>query len=167
MAWSADGRTFFLSHSNAGSISRRRLFASVPAELGIPDGAAIDTEGGYWCALHGGGKLRRFAANGRIDRDVELPVSQPTMCAFAGHDLTTMYVTSASDQTSEEDRRRQPHAGVRLTVQQAAKYVPLAGQAVSAAMGYTAIRYLGEQHIQDCLRVVQTAQLALPAPPLS
>ncbi len=54
--------------------------------------------------------------------------------------------------------------GMRLTVQQAAKYVPLAGQAVSAAMGYTAIRYLGEQHIQDCLRVVQTAQLALPPP---
>jgi hypothetical protein len=54
--------------------------------------------------------------------------------------------------------------GMRLTVQQAAKYVPLVGQAVSAAMGYTAIRYLGEQHIQDCLRVVQTAQLALPSP---
>lgn len=54
--------------------------------------------------------------------------------------------------------------GVRLTVQQAAKYVPLAGQAVSAAMGYTAIRYLGEQHIQDCLRVVLTAGLLLPPP---
>ena len=54
--------------------------------------------------------------------------------------------------------------GLRLTVQQAAKYVPLAGQAVSAVMGYTAIRYLGEQHIRDCLRVAQTAQLQLPAP---
>ena len=54
--------------------------------------------------------------------------------------------------------------GMRLTVQQAAKYVPLAGQAVSAIMGYTAIRYLGEQHIRDCVRVAQAAQLALPAP---
>ncbi|MDR3452290.1 MAG: hypothetical protein P4L96_05745 [Rhodoferax sp.] len=54
--------------------------------------------------------------------------------------------------------------GARLTVQQAAKYVPLVGQAVSAAMGYTAIRYLGDQHIRDCLRVAQTAQLQLPAP---
>ena len=123
MAWSADGRTFFLSHSNAGNIfafdyeasegrlTRRRRFASIPAELGIPDGAAIDTEGGYWCALHGAGKLRRFAADGRVDRDVELPVSQPTMCAFAGHDLTTMYLTSACDKMSEEDKRRQPQAG--------------------------------------------------------
>ncbi len=53
--------------------------------------------------------------------------------------------------------------GVRLTAIQAAKFVPLAGQAVSAIVGYAAIRYLGEQHIKDCVRVAQTAQLALPA----
>ena len=55
-------------------------------------------------------------------------------------------------------------AGKRLTIKQAAKYVPLAGQAVAAVMGYTALRYLGEEHIKDCVRVAQAAQLALPAP---
>jgi uncharacterized protein (DUF697 family) len=54
--------------------------------------------------------------------------------------------------------------GKRLTVQQAAKYVPLAGQAVSAVLGYSAVRYLGEEHIKDCVRVVRQAQLTLPAP---
>jgi uncharacterized protein (DUF697 family) len=54
--------------------------------------------------------------------------------------------------------------GKRLTVQQAAKYVPVAGQAVSAVLGYSALRYLGEQHINDCVRIVLEAQLALPAP---
>jgi hypothetical protein len=54
--------------------------------------------------------------------------------------------------------------GMRLTAAQAAKFVPLAGQAVSALVGYAAIRYLGEQHIKDCVRVAQQAQLALPAP---
>ena len=54
--------------------------------------------------------------------------------------------------------------GKRLTVGQAAKYVPLAGQAISAIMGYTALRYLGEEHIKDCVRVAQEAQLMLPAP---
>jgi hypothetical protein len=54
--------------------------------------------------------------------------------------------------------------GVRLTAAQAAKFVPLAGQAVSAIVGYAAIRYLGEQHIKDCVRVAQEAQLRLPAP---
>ena len=54
--------------------------------------------------------------------------------------------------------------GRRVTAKQAAKYVPIAGQAVSAIMGYTAIRYLGEEHIKDCVRVAQAAQLALPRP---
>ncbi len=123
MAWSGDGKTFFLSHSNTGeifafdyegnngAISNRRVFATVPAELGIPDGAAIDTEGGYWSALHGGGKLRRFHPDGSIDRDIDLPVSQPTMPAFAGEDLATLYVTSASDQMSAAAKAREPHAG--------------------------------------------------------
>ena len=54
--------------------------------------------------------------------------------------------------------------GKRLTVKQATKYVPLAGQALSAVIGYTAIRYLGEQHIIDCLQVCKSAQLQLPPP---
>lgn len=54
--------------------------------------------------------------------------------------------------------------GVKLTAKQAAKYVPLAGQAVSALIGYTAIRYLGEEHIRDCVQVAQAAQLRLPPP---
>lgn len=52
--------------------------------------------------------------------------------------------------------------GVRLTTQQAAKYVPLAGQAVSAVLTFTALKYVCEQHIRQCLDV--SRQLALPAP---
>ena len=49
--------------------------------------------------------------------------------------------------------------GVRLTAKQAAKYVPLAGQVVAAAVGYAAIRYFGEEHMKDCIRVAKQAQL--------
>jgi uncharacterized protein (DUF697 family) len=55
--------------------------------------------------------------------------------------------------------------GRRLTVKQAAKYVPLAGQALSALIGYAAIRYLGEEHIRDCVEVCKRARLELPALP--
>lgn len=51
--------------------------------------------------------------------------------------------------------------GMRLTAKQAARYVPLAGQAVSALMGYTAIRYLGEEHLKDCVRVALRAGFQL------
>lgn len=54
--------------------------------------------------------------------------------------------------------------GVRLSAGQAARFIPLAGQAVSAAIGYGTLRYLGEQHIKDCVRVALAAQLRLPAP---
>lgn len=53
-------------------------------------------------------------------------------------------------------------AGLRLTAKQFTKYVPLAGQIVSAAIGYAALRSLGELHIKDCVRVAQAAQLVLP-----
>ncbi|MFC5499823.1 hypothetical protein ACFPOE_19940 [Caenimonas terrae] len=56
--------------------------------------------------------------------------------------------------------------GMRMSAKQAARYVPLAGQLVSALVGYSAIRYLGEEHIRDCIAVVQSAHLALPAPAL-
>jgi uncharacterized protein (DUF697 family) len=52
--------------------------------------------------------------------------------------------------------------GVRLTTQQAAKFVPIAGQAVSAALTYSALRYVCEQHIRQCMEVHRL--LALPAP---
>lgn len=52
--------------------------------------------------------------------------------------------------------------GKRLTIKQATKYVPFAGQAISALIGYTAIRYLGEEHIRDCVAVCRQAHLQLP-----
>jgi uncharacterized protein (DUF697 family) len=54
--------------------------------------------------------------------------------------------------------------GVRLTTQQAAKYVPIAGQAVSAMLTFGALKYVCEQHIKQCQSVAR--QLALPAPDL-
>ena len=51
--------------------------------------------------------------------------------------------------------------GVRLTTQQAAKFVPIAGQAVSAALTFTSLKFVCEQHIQQCVAV--SRQLMLPA----
>lgn len=126
MAWSPDGRLFYLAHSRrrevfahafdpeSGRLGARDLFARLPQALGLPDGAAVDSQGGYWCALHGGSRLRRYTATGAVDRDIALPVSQPTMCAFAGEALDLLYVTSAADKLTTEQRRREPLAGALL-----------------------------------------------------
>ena len=68
-------------------------------------------EGFYWCAIHDGGRLNRYSADGKLDREIPLPVSKPTMCTFAGDNLDSLYVTSASDGLSDEQRRAEPHAG--------------------------------------------------------
>ncbi len=52
--------------------------------------------------------------------------------------------------------------GVRLTTQQAAKYVPIAGQALSAALTFSALKFVCEQHIAQCIAI--SKQLMLPAP---
>ena len=52
--------------------------------------------------------------------------------------------------------------GVRLTTQQAAKYVPIAGSAVSALLTFSSLKYVCEQHIQQCVEV--SRRLMLPAP---
>ena len=52
--------------------------------------------------------------------------------------------------------------GVRLTTQQAAKYLPIAGQALSAVLTYGALKYVCEQHILQCIAI--SRQLQLPAP---
>ncbi len=124
MAWSADGRHMLLSHSQERAIYRfllhdgrlgsRSTFAIIEKDDGIPDGAALDTDGGYWCALHGGGRLRRYHGDGTIDRDIALPVSQPTMCSFGGPALDELYVTSATDKLTAAQRRDEPHAGSLL-----------------------------------------------------
>jgi sugar lactone lactonase YvrE len=136
MAWSGDGLTFYLSHSEngeilafefdaaAGRIGARGLFARLPSALGIPDGAAVDTEGGYWSACHGGGRLRRYRADGSVDRDIPLPVSQPTMCAFGGAALDEMYVTSARDKLDAEQLAREPLAGALLRLRPGERGVP-------------------------------------------
>lgn len=52
--------------------------------------------------------------------------------------------------------------GVRLTARQAARVVPVAGQAAAAALSYWAMRYVGEKHIEDCVRVVDALLEAEP-----
>ena len=52
--------------------------------------------------------------------------------------------------------------GLRLSAQQAAKYLPVAGQLVSAGLTYSALKYVCEQHIRQCEAVAR--QLLLPAP---
>ncbi|GLS23678.1 senescence marker protein-30 (SMP-30) family protein [Labrys miyagiensis] len=64
-------------------------------DRGYPDGSAMDCEGYLWNCRYGGRCVVRVAPNGKIDRIIDMPVSNITTCAFGGADLKTLYVTSA------------------------------------------------------------------------
>jgi sugar lactone lactonase YvrE len=122
-AWNAAEDAFFLSHSHAGEVLRAPYdrasgslgkpspFAEISTEGHVPDGAAVDEEGCYWCAVHGGGVLHRYHPLGGLIAQVDLPISQPTMCAFVGPELDAMVVTSAREKLTEDELKREPHAG--------------------------------------------------------
>lgn len=108
LAFSPDGRTLYLSDSEpsvqaiwrydydpvGARCSHRTLFFDMRRASGRPDGAAMDTDGCYWSAAIDGWALLRITPDGRIDREIELPVQKPTKPAFGGPDLDTLFVTS-------------------------------------------------------------------------
>jgi sugar lactone lactonase YvrE len=88
---------------------------------GLPDGSAVDEEGFLWNARWGGGCLVRLAPDGSLDRRIDLPVSQPTSCAFVGADL---YITTAAWELDEAARRAEPLAGGLLRIETGVCGVP-------------------------------------------
>lgn len=123
MAWNADETFFYLAHSaertvyrypydlQNGVLGENSAFIHFADTPGVPDGAAMDKEDGYWCAVHGAGCLHRYTPHGQLDEVVPLPVSQPTMCCFAGETLGDLYITSSSEKLSASQLQHEPHAG--------------------------------------------------------
>jgi sugar lactone lactonase YvrE len=109
----------------SNAMRNHRLFQQFPARPpgwqagdsgygGRPDGAAVDAEGFYWCAMFEGGCLLRISPAGRVVAQFELPVRCPTMPCFGGDDGRTLYVTSARHGRSAEELRAFPHSGCVL-----------------------------------------------------
>jgi len=90
---------------------------------GVPDGMTIDVEGGLWVALWSGGAVHRYL-DGHLDRVITMPVSQPTSCAFGGDNFDELFVTSASDGLSAEERAAQPLAGAVFRLRPGVRGLP-------------------------------------------
>lgn len=136
LAFSPDGKTMYLSDSHptvqliwafdydidSGTPHNRRVFVDMNAHPGRPDGAAVDAEGCYWICAIDSGQVLRFTPEGKLDRALELPVKKPTMCAFGGPQLDTLFVTSIRPQGV--DLRDQPLAGGVFALNPGVKGLP-------------------------------------------
>ncbi len=108
LAWSEDGQTMYFIDTWPRNIWKAELdstktnFVSVEIAfdfdetLGNPDGMTIDQEGMLWIAFTKNGKVCQFNPETKEHiATIELPIANPTSCAFGGADLKTLYITSA------------------------------------------------------------------------
>jgi sugar lactone lactonase YvrE len=140
LAWSPDNTVMYFADGvgqdiwrfdfdlGTGLISNRRRFSGLPSGRGVPDGAAVDADGYLWSANYGGGAINRYAPDGTVDQTVELPVSQPTACAFGGEDRDILFITTARQRLSPEQLAREPLAGQLFALR-----TQVRGRPVSAA----------------------------------
>ncbi|MGN9759846.1 SMP-30/gluconolactonase/LRE family protein [Streptomyces sp. SD31] len=103
--WSPDGSLMYYIDSPTrrvdvfdhedGTVVNRRPFVEIEDGAGFPDGLTVDAEGCVWVALWEGSAVRRYTPDGELDRVIPLPVPRVTACAFAGPELTDLYITTA------------------------------------------------------------------------
>jgi sugar lactone lactonase YvrE len=146
LGWSPDGTVLYYIDTPTLRIDRfawdldavvphdRRVLADVSDAPGRPDGLTVDADGCVWVALIRGGELRRYTPDGRLDRTVALPVSHPTSVAFGGPDLAEVYVTSARDALTAEQRANQPLAGRLLRLSPGVRGLPAVPAVVGQAL---------------------------------
>lgn len=127
ICWSPDSRTMYFAdsiartiwaydfHADTGAITGKRVFATTEKGV-VPDGSTVDAQGYLWNAQWGGGRVRRYAPDGRAVMDVTVSAPQSSCCCFGGDDLATLYVTSAQVGMSPAALERAPQAGAVFAV---------------------------------------------------
>ena len=135
LAFSPDGRVMYFADSLrytlyaydydtvTGELGPQRIFATTQAP-GFPDGSTVDEDGYLWNAQFDAARIVRYSSDGRIDRVIDLPVQRPTCCAFGGPDLSTLYITTASQKMTADELKAQPLAGALLALDVGVRGLP-------------------------------------------
>jgi sugar lactone lactonase YvrE len=129
------------SNSAAFDLTRRRMYfadstlrliehAEFDAELRLgafqpfarleaadPDGSCTDAAGYLWNAEWDGHRIRRYAPDGTVERELAIPTSRPSCCTFGGERHRTLFVTSAHVGMTAEQRAQDPRAGGLFSIE--------------------------------------------------
>jgi len=138
--WSPDGGTLYHTESfryavfaydfepASGAIANRRVFLQLDPKGGeFPDGLAVDAEGFVWSAHVGRGRIVRYDPAGQPEREVQLPVTRGTSCAFGGERLDKLYITTARETLTPAQLEREPLAGSLFGCDPGVRGLPAAG----------------------------------------
>lgn len=126
LAWTRDGRTLYTVDTlsrrihvrhydpETGATGDRHVFLEIVQ--GCPDGMTIDSEDHLWVALWGEGCVIRISPEGEIVGRVDVPAPLTSCPVFAGPNLDTLVITTATEGMSPEDLAAHPLSGRLFTV---------------------------------------------------
>ncbi|KFM58049.1 Regucalcin, partial [Stegodyphus mimosarum] len=119
----SEGKKIFVFDYDLGSgtASNQRVLFDYETKdfenLGVPDGMTTDIEGKLWVACYGGGCILRLdPIKKSILQKVDIPVKRVTSLCFGGPHFDILYVTTASHESTEEEKKSQPLAGAVFAV---------------------------------------------------
>ncbi|MEO7720372.1 MAG: SMP-30/gluconolactonase/LRE family protein [Pseudolysinimonas sp.] len=136
LAWSPDGSVLYSIDTvprivyardynvTTGTAGPRRVLIAL--EEGVnPDGMCVDADGRLWIAIWGGGQVRCYSPDGVLTRTIEVPSANTSCVAFAGPDLSTMVITTATKDLGDDELARSPLAGRLFTVDAGVRGLPV------------------------------------------
>ena len=88
------------------------------------DGAAVDVDGNYWCAMYEGGRVVQLSPEGVLLREFEVPARCPTMPCFGGPDGRTLFLTTGRHGRPAEELAALPWSGHVLALNLADQDAP-------------------------------------------
>jgi xylono-1,5-lactonase len=112
LGFSPDGKLLY--HSDSGTdtvfvyhvaadrtLKDRRPFARLPN--GVPDGLAVDVEGGIWVAAAMGSEVVHFRSDGTLEYRIAVPLIMPSSVVFGGRDMRDLYIVTGDERYFGDD----------------------------------------------------------------
>jgi len=95
-----------------GSLSQQKTIVKIDEAIGFPDGMAIDENDNLWVGMWNGNAVLCFdSQTGKILKRVNVPAHNVTACAFGGPNLDQLFITTSSNDMTEEEKKKFPLAG--------------------------------------------------------
>ncbi len=85
------------------TLSGRRPFVALEPGAGFPDGLTVDADGGVWVALFGGGAVRGYGPDGRLEAVIAVATPDVTACTFGGPELRDLFITTTQERVRPPD----------------------------------------------------------------
>ncbi len=124
IVWTKDKSTMYYIDTPKGTIrafdydkttskiSNERVVVTVDPKDGFPDGMAIDDQDMLWVGMWNGNAVAKYnPKTGTLEKKIQVPAHNVTSCAFGGNNFDELYITTASLDMTDEEKKQFPLAG--------------------------------------------------------